>query len=298
MLYEFPKRVEIELVSDCNLRCVYCPRHHVNDLTGYMDFELFTRIIDEVSSYPDRVITLHRRGESLMHPRLIEMCAYVKGKFQEIQIATNGTLLNKSRSLALIDSVDFISFSLDHPENFDKTRLPAKYASVELNILKFLEWNQGKVRTQVSMVETDDTPRHYVDEFKEIWNGKVDRIRVYQEHSKGGVFGSLEQPRVERKPCMMPQYECLIYCDGKVGRCNHDWNGDPMGDVNTHTLREVWYSHKYQDLRRQHDSLCITDAVCSGCDSWYPLEGVQDTGEVVETGQLEDEADSREHSDA
>lgn len=288
MLHDFPKRVEIELVSDCNLRCVYCPRHHVNDLTGYMDFNLFTRIIDEVASYPDRIITLHRRGESLMHPQFVEMCDYVRGKFQEIQIATNGTLLNKARSLALIDSVDFISFSLDHPENFDKTRLPAKYSSVEHNILKFLEWNQGKVRTQVSMVETDDTPRRYVDEFKAIWSGKVDRIRVYQEHSKGGVFGSLEQPRRERKPCMMPEYECLIYCDGHVGRCNHDWNGDPMGDVNSNTLREVWHSLKYSDLRQQHQNLCITDKVCSGCDSWYPLEGVQDTGQLVETSRSQD----------
>lgn len=282
MLYKFPKRVEIELVSDCNLRCVYCPRHHVNDLTGYMDFNLFQRLIDEVSAYPERIITLHRRGESLMHPRFVEMCSYVKGKFKEVQIATNGTLLNKARSLALIEGVDFVSFSLDHPENFDKTRLPAKYASVEQNIFKFLELNQGKVRTQVSMVETDDTPRHYVDEFKALWQGKVDRIRVYQEHSKGGVFGALEKPRQERKPCMMPQYECLVYCDGKVGRCNHDWNGDPMGDLNTHTLYQIWYGEKYQDLRDQHQSLCISDKVCSGCDSWYPIEGVQDTGEVVE----------------
>ena len=67
MLYDFPKRIEIELVSDCNLRCTYCPRHYVNDLTGYMDLVLFKRLIDEIAGYPDRVIVLHRRGESLMH---------------------------------------------------------------------------------------------------------------------------------------------------------------------------------------------------------------------------------------
>jgi hypothetical protein len=259
-----------------------------------MDYELFLRLIDEISSYSDRIITLHRRGESLMHPKFVQMCSYVKDKFQEVQIATNGTLLNKPRSLAIIDAVDFVSFSIDHPENFDKTRLPAKYTSVESNILKFLDWNQGKVKTQVSMVQIDDTPDHYVEEFKDLWEGKVDRIRVYQEHSKGGVFGSLEKPRIERKPCMMPQYECLVYCDGKIGRCNHDWNGDPMGDVNTHSLLDVWHGEKYLDLRRQHQSLCITDKVCSGCDSWYPIEGVQDTGEVLENVSSSEKESPRE----
>jgi len=290
MLYDFPKRIEIELVSDCNLRCVYCPRHYVNDLTGYMDMELFRRVVDEIAAYPERLIVLHRRGESLMHPHFVEMCSHVKNKFKEVQIATNGTLLNKPRSLAIIDAVNFISFSLDHPENFDKTRLPAKYASVEANIHRFLDLNQGKVKTQASMVETDTTPKHYMDEFKKIWTGKVDRVRIYQEHSKKGTFGSLEVPREQRKPCMMPQYECLIYCDGSVGRCNHDWDGDPMGDLNSHSLYEVWHSPKYQDLRRQHTSLSITDKVCAGCDSWYPLEGVQDTGEVVENGSIETES--------
>ena len=282
MLYDFPKRIEIELVSDCNLRCTYCPRHYVNDLTGYMDLVLFKRLIDEIAGYPERVIVLHRRGESLMHPHFVEMCNYVGHKFEEAQIATNGTLLNKRRNQAIIDNLNFISFSLDHPENFNKTRLPAKYESVESNIHKFLDMNQGKVRTQVSMVQTEATPLHFVEEFKKIWTGKVDRIRVYQEHSKEGVFGALEKPRRERKPCKMPEYECLIYCDGNVGRCNHDWDGDPMGNVLNSTIYDIWHGPKYQDLRKQHHTLNICDKVCSGCDSWYPLIGIQGTGETIE----------------
>lgn len=283
LLYDFPKRVELELVSDCNLRCTYCPRHYVNDLTGYIDFELFKKLIDEIASYDDRVLVLHRRGESLMHPKFVEICEYVKGKFKEIQIATNGTLLNKKRSLAMIDALTFVSFSIDHPENFDLTRLPAKYSSVEENILKFLSLNQGKIKTQVSMVQTDETPIEYVAEFKKIWDGKVDRIRVYEEHSKEGVFGSIENASRDRKPCMMPQYEVLVYCDGNVGRCNHDWDGPPMGNVVNETLFSVWHSEKYADLRRQHLEQIITDPVCSKCDSWYPVIGEQQTGEVVES---------------
>ena len=56
-----PKRLEIELVSDCNLKCTYCPRHYLESLKGYMDFGLFTKIVDEMFIYPDTIIVLHRR---------------------------------------------------------------------------------------------------------------------------------------------------------------------------------------------------------------------------------------------
>jgi len=280
-MLDFPQRIEIELVSDCNLRCTYCPRHHLDGLNGYIDFNLFKKIIDEAASYKDRIIVLHRRGESLLHKNFIEICEYVKGKFKEIQIATNGTCLNDEKSSAIIDSLTFISFSIDVPEVYNKTRYPAQYKSVEEKILRFIELNKGTVKTQVSMVQTDETQTSHVEEFKSLWHDKVDRVRIYQEHSKDGQFGSLTSKRPERKPCVMPEYEMLIYCDGKAGRCNHDWNGDPMGDTNKNSLFEIWHSSKYNDLRNQHKTLTFTDNVCQKCDSWYPEIGIQGTGDTV-----------------
>jgi radical SAM protein with 4Fe4S-binding SPASM domain len=83
----------------------------------------------------------------------------------------------------------------------------------------------------------------------------------------------------------MPFYEMLIYDDGKIGRCNHDWNGSPLGDANIQTLSEIWHSPVYTDLRDQHINLNFTDAVCSKCDSWYPEKGTQGTGEVLEKSE-------------
>lgn len=280
-MIEFPKRIELELVSDCNLRCTYCPRHYLNGLNGYIDFALFKKIIDEAGSYEDRIIVLHRRGESLLHENFVEMCAYVKGKFGEIQIATNGTCLTDEKSLAIINSLTFISFSIDVAEVYNKTRYPAKYETVEEKIMRFLHLNKNRVKTQVSMVQTNETNPESIDEFIKTWQNKVDRVRIYQEHSKNGKFGSLTVKRAERKPCVMPGYEILIYCDGMVGRCNHDWNGDPMGDVNKNSLLEIWHNSKYTELRNQHKTLIFTDKVCQSCDSWYPEIGIQGTGETI-----------------
>lgn len=279
---EFPKRVEIELVSDCNLKCTYCPRHFVNELTGYMDFELFKKIIDEVTPYPDTALVLHRRGESMLHPKFNDMLNLIAGKFKDVQMATNATQLNEDKFESIVNSLSFLSFSLDTPENFNKTRLPAKYETVEKKILKFLEYNQGRVKTQASMVKTAMTPESECEKFINIWQDKVDRVRIYEEHSTDGNFGSLKNPRTERKPCMMPIYEVLIYDNGVVARCNHDWDSDGMGDVSKNTIKEIWHSEKYINLRKQHLELKLTDPVCSKCDSWYPEIGKQGTGDVVE----------------
>lgn len=279
---EFPSRLEVELVSDCNLKCTYCPRHYVNDLTGYMDLNLFKRIIDEASSYPETIFVLHRRGESMMHPQFNEMLDYIAGKFKEVQMATNATMLTEDKYESIVKGLDFLSFSLDTPERFNETRLPANYSRVEAKILKFLKYNQGRVKTQASMVKTSTTTDEMCMQFMDIWKDKVDRVRIYEEHSTDGNFGSLINPREIRKPCVMPIYEMLVYDNGIVARCNHDWDSDGMGDVTKNTLKEIWLNKKYVDLRNQHFTQVLTDPVCSKCDSWYPEIGNQDTGAVVE----------------
>lgn len=277
----FPRRIEIELSAVCNLRCSYCPRKFLKELDGFMEFGLVKQIIDEAAEFPETILVLHRRGESLLHPRFGDICELVKGKFKEVQLATNATLLDDKKSISIIDSHTFISFSIDTPAVFERTRIPAKYPDVESKILRFLELNAGRVKTQVSMVKTADTPDENADEFKRIWRDKVDLVRIYQEHSRDGKFGSLAKKRSGRVPCVMPFYELLIFCDGKIGRCNHDWSGEPMGDLNGSSIKDIWNSPAYRKLRRQQQSLIFNDQTCRNCDSWYPQERLQGTGEVI-----------------
>ncbi len=281
----FPQRVEIELASACNLRCTYCPRHFVSDLKGFMKYSLFMRLIDELAAHPDTILVLHRRGESLLHPKFISILEYVRGKFNTIQLATNATLLSVEKAKAIINSISFISFSIDTPSVFNNTRIPARYDEVASNIHTFLDMNatQGApVETQVSMVKTSETKEQDIERFLSTWKHKVDRVRIYDQHSENGVFGAIRHKRVDRRPCVMPSYEMLIYCDGTVGRCNHDWDGEPIGDISTAGIKEIWNGATYRNLREQHKNLRITDTVCATCDSWYPAIGHQGTGKVIE----------------
>lgn len=254
----------------------------MDTLGEFIEMPLFKKLIDEISEYPDTTLVLHRRGESLLHPHFIEMCNYIRGRFTKVQLATNATVLDEVRSNAIIETIHFISFSIDIPKVLEATRIPAKYDKIESNIKRFLALNKGRVKTQVSMVKTKDTPYENTGLFKELWSGKVDRIRIYEEHSENGKFGSLTRDRGKRSPCVMPFYEMLIYCDGKVGRCNHDWNGKPMGDANLFRIKDIWNNELYSDLRLQQKNLDITDDVCRYCQSWYKEIDNQGTGETIE----------------
>ena len=281
----FPQRIEIELVSDCNLRCTYCPRHYINELKGYIDFDLYKKIINEAVPYPETIIVLHRRGESMLHPDFNKMLELVANRFKEVQMATNATLLSKDKYEAIVNGLTFLSFSLDTPSNFNKTRVPANYSKVESKILNFLNYNKGRVKTQASMVRTINTSEKECIEFKQIWNDRVDRVRIYEEHSSDGNFGSLKNPREKRRACIMPFYEILVYDSGNVARCNHDWGSDnlaSMGDLTKQSVKEIWCGEKYKKLRHQHKQLQFNDSVCAKCDCWYPEAGMQGTGETVE----------------
>ncbi len=278
----FPRRVELELASACNLRCTYCPRHHMERLSGFMDLALFERIVAQLLPHPETVLVLHRRGERLLHSRFADMARLVAGRFAAVQMATNATLLTPEKFAPLVEGLTFLSFSLDTPERYEQTRVPAHYADVEANILRFLDYNRGRVRTQASMVRTADASDQDCDRFIAIWQDRVDRVRIYQEHSRDGRFGSLHDPRGERRPCVMPIYEMLVFDDGRVGRCNHDWASAGLGSLAETGIAELWASPAYEELRRQHRELDLSDPVCAACDSWYPEEGNQGTGQVVE----------------
>ncbi len=279
-----PKRIEIEFTNNCNSKCLYCPRNYINNIgDGYMNLKLYKKIIDEVKGFPKITLQLHRRGESLLHPDFIKMISYLKKEnFYDLQLATNAILLDKEKSELLSKVLTFISFSIDHPIIYKKNRGVDCYNIVEENINKFIKINNGKVKTQVSIVKTDEIKDEIINEFIDKWKSRVDRVRIYEEHSKDGKFGSLNKNRDSRVPCAKPNTDMVVFWNGKVVRCNHDWDGQALGDLNNNTIAKVFNNNKYDDLRNQNKLLKYKDEPCKSCDSWYAEEGIQGTGNVYE----------------
>ncbi len=155
-----PLRLWIEPTDVCNLRCVMCPQSTERPFAkGYMEFDLFRKIVDEAKGFVYDV-NLHHRGESTIHPRLPDMVRYAKDAGIYTRLHSNATLLDEGRATALIENgLDLISFSFDgyDRESYEKVRVKAKFDRTLGNIVRFLEVKRrlGK-RTPYVIFETID----------------------------------------------------------------------------------------------------------------------------------------------
>lgn len=277
---DFPLRIEIEPTNACNAHCSFCPRRFMPGEIGYMKPKLYYNLIDEIERYPARTLVLFRRGESLLHPEFKALLQYTKGKFKEVQLATNASVMDKEMANLIAECVDFISFSLELPARYEEYR-GFSYENVVKNIEYFISINTHAV-TQASMVKTPDLTQDAITYFSEMWMPKVNRVRIYEQHSTDGHFGSLSAARPHRVTCCKPFSEMLIFWNGEVGRCNHDWGGYSMGSVTQGSIASVWQNLAYQRLRKEQAEVCITDPACKHCDSWYESDGACTIGNVYE----------------
>lgn len=285
--FVFPERITVELTNRCNLSCPMCPRRFLHSNEGFMDEETFTRIIDEMSEHPGTALVPFFRGESLLHKDFLKFIEYAKKKgISPVQFTTNATLLTEEISSRLLDlKIEFISFSLDTDieENYRKVRVGASYKKVMENIERFLKMKKekklGSPEIQVSVVDTSYSGEE-LESFVKRWIDKVDRVRIYEEHSKEGKFGSLAADRVgERLPCLKPITDMVIYWNGDVVLCNHDWDREiSLGNVIKREIKEIWQSSEYENIREKHFERNLEgEKPCFECRHWeayYLPEGI------------------------
>lgn len=258
-----------------------CPRHLMEAQAGNMREELFRKIIDEMAQHPGTALVPFFRGESLLHPQAVELLGYAREQgIAPIQFTTNATRLTPEVSKALVDMrLEFISFSVDSidPETYAQIRPGATLAQVLKNIKYFCDYRRhsgGSLpEVQVSVVKTEATAAE-IPQFVKYWRERVDRVRVYEQHSTDGNFGSLsrcdDDTMRTRLACHKPFSDLVVYWDGTVALCNHDWlRENQIGNLTEMKIEEVWRSESYKRIRTahltDHDSL---EQLCQNCDHW------------------------------
>jgi MoaA/NifB/PqqE/SkfB family radical SAM enzyme len=283
-----PDRLYIESTNICNLSCIMCPTGRKEQLRkkGYMDFELFKSIVDEMAPWV-QATTLHIWGEPLMHPKMFEMIEYCRKKGLRSEISTNATLLNEERSKRILDAgLGAIYLCLDgmRPETYEQIRVNADYEKTNGNIRRFIELKQGGGYTapfvNLQIIEMEKTVGE-VDEFVAAWKlPGVDRINVKPFDSWGGQIEAInllsteDKPKQERYACPNLWYHTHVYWDGRIAMCDRDFNlaydlGNVRNADGTVRVLENWNGPKMQELRRLH-AQGKTDSVspCNTCTEW------------------------------
>jgi tungsten cofactor oxidoreducase radical SAM maturase len=119
------RRAYLEVTSHCNLNCAMCIRQTWRDPQGSMSTETFQAVLDGLRAFPNlKRVVIGGFGEPLMHPKIIEMVTQLHSLGVGVTITTNGLLLDRSISEALLRAgVDTLVLSLDsmHVQAYQKT---------------------------------------------------------------------------------------------------------------------------------------------------------------------------------
>lgn len=275
----FPVRLWIEPTNHCNLQCVMCPNKDLKkEEKGYMDFTLFKKIIDEASTFVIDANLLHR-GESLLHPNIIQMTKYAREKKLITKLHTNGTLLDEEMSNNIIESgLEYLTFSFDgyDKDTYESIRIKGNFEETTSNIIRFLrikkELNNKRPFTTLELINFPNSNKKKDllkrKDFLNRFNGlPLDKVKIKKMHNWAGRIPK-NQSLKAFSPCTFPWYALAIFWDGSVLPCPQDFFGSyVLGNVQNSSLAEIWNNEKILDLRDKMGRRDISDLrTCEDCD--------------------------------
>ncbi|MBM4084052.1 MAG: radical SAM protein, partial [Planctomycetes bacterium] len=246
-LNTYPDRLYVESTNACNLACVMCPNGLglMRRARGFMDFELFKSIMDEMAAHVEAT-TVHIWGEALLHPKITEMIAYAKRYPLDVEVSTNATLLNADMADRLLRSgLDVIYLCLDGMKQgtYEAIRKRADFEQTRRNIEEFVKLKvaRGQQRpfVNVQIIEMKATATE-IAEFRRHWTTPgVDAINVKAFDSWASQVDSITglrlwEPKVPRQRYACPNlwYHVHIYWDGRLVCCDRDFDAKyPLGNV-------------------------------------------------------------------
>ena len=257
------KKLRIEINSDCNRKCVFCPRG--TDTTRWVDGgqdgkqqqliskrmatqDVISLIDQNVDQGFNAELGFDFYNEITLDERLFYFCDHAKGRGTRIEVVTNGdTMLDDNNyTRELFRLTNFVNISLyDYKDDAGRKALENK-------------WHQYLSGLGISKLSYK-----LVGEYTSFGNraGLVDRKNKYMQGHR------LDKKVPLKANCKKIHAKLNIRYDGEVPICCEDshvrWS---LGNVLKTSLADVWYGPEMQkatELLRKGNRAAITP--CAKC---------------------------------
>lgn len=245
--------VEIELNTDCNLKCPYCPVSKIDRGKHRMNWETFNIIIESIANIEwddfwkfefTGKIGLHMYGEPFKREDLLKHVKFVRRKLPKckIIISTNGTLLTEKKILEMFENgVNELDIS-EHTGKFNK------------NILNFLEkYPNYSPRINYNFFPNENT---------KIFN-------------RGGTISEKDYPPlkdmkfIKSSHCSFAASMLEINWKGDVILCCNDYKNEyRFGNVKDRHLLDIWFDVKYLKIKHNILKGDFEFNICKNCGYW------------------------------
>ena len=278
-----PPSVKISLDDNCQFRCNFCTSR-LQPEKSEMDWEMFTKLIDELVKEGTKEIGLFYIGEPMLAKRIVDAVKYCKDAgIEYVFITTNGHLAKKDKVKDLMEAgLDSLKFSFNYVDGWQIKAVagvsPSVFGKIVQNIKDAWQVKQeggykcGIYASSImfdgaqgeAMKETVKLIENYVDEHYWLplfsFGGQTD----FKEPVRGNP-GRLDKMR-EPLPCWSVFREGHITANGDISLCCFDsHNRWVVGNLKTHKFMDAWNSKEAQILRQAHLNKDVTGTACENC---------------------------------
>ena len=259
---DYPPYLQIEPSSFCNYRCVFCFmtdqsfNQKKNGYMGRMTFDLFKRIIDDAEKNVE-FISLASRGEPLAAPEINEMLKYTSGKFLNLKINTNASLLDEKKCHAILSGgVKTLVISADAADEklYSKLRVNGKLSKILKNLelfnkIKETQYSNIKMITRVSGVKISKDQSF--KEMNKLWGDLVDQVAFVDYNPWENSYD--KDTNNISEPCSDLWRRMFIWWDGLSNPCDIDYKSKlSIGKFPDVSIKDLWSSENYKKIREAH----------------------------------------------
>ena len=274
------KKIYIEITNICNLNCSFCP--DTNRKKGFMSLQNFDKIANEVKKYTN-LITLHVKGEPLMHPELKSILNICVNNNLQVNITTNGTLLFENKEiLTNSNSLRQLNISLhsisqnsemDREKYIDNVFNAVKYIISKNDIyISYRLWNLKNIKDNDENSYILNKLAHEYEIPNLIKLAKQNEFVELKENVFLNQDTEFEWPDKDGKEyssagtCQGLRSQIAILVNGDVVPCCLDQNGEiKLGNILDSSLEEILNSKKTKDIKTGFEQGKIIDELCKKC---------------------------------
>jgi len=205
------------------------------------------------------------------------MISYAKKVGCNVGIITNGSLLDKAKRKALLETnIDAVDISVDafSKEVYEKIRQGLDFKKLIENVSTFVALrNKLKKKTLIfcSIVEQESVMPE-LKEALEFWGAIADKA-ISRKFLTFGLFERDENrvPYYSRRiPCFLLYDRINIDVNGEIRLCGYDSFGKTdFGNIAYSSIREAWHSQELNRIRECHQGGRFDQAgICADCQDW------------------------------
>ena len=294
-----PFSISSEPTTPCNLRCPECPSglRAFTRPTGNLKQDLFARVMDELGD-DLWALTFYFQGEPYINPDFLDMVSLASRKGLYTNTSTNAHFLTEDRAEATVRSgLSRLIISLDgtDQDTYAAYRREGQLAKVIEGAERIVKWKKKlksltpHVVFQFLVVKPNEhqipearalAKRIGVDDLwlktAQVYDPKDDHPLIptqdkYARYQRS-ADGSWQVKNKLSDDCWKMWHSCVITWDGRVVPCCFDKDAHHvLGDLRTHSFRELWHSEAYNDFRRSLLTSRSSIEMCRNCSEGSPV---------------------------